>query len=68
MINASGQVAAHEGSMRQRTLLQAEGIAMNQRGRITWRDVAWSGPSSKWVEASGMDPIRLGEIMMSWPG
>lgn len=67
VINASGQVSAHEGSERQRELLTAEGVPMSVSGRIQWRDVRWDGPSVNWVEENGLDPIDLMDIMTGWP-
>lgn len=67
VINASGQVSAHEGSLLQRELLAEEGIAMTDKGRIRWRGVRWSGPNAEWLDTQGLDPIRLMEIMADWP-
>lgn len=68
VINASGQVSAHEGSERQRDLLKAEGVALSASGRLKWRDVRWDGPTPEWVAEQDMDPIALMDIMTGWPG
>lgn len=68
VINASGAVSAHDGSEHQRELLEEEGVRLSASGRIRWRDVRWGGPTEAWVKAQNFDPLRLMDIMATWPG
>ncbi len=63
IINAQGKVSDRkdggDGDLRQRRLLQAEGVHFDDRGRVDFRAVAWRGPGWQWLESQGFDVEEL---------
>jgi methylated-DNA-protein-cysteine methyltransferase-like protein len=47
VVNAQGRISAshaHMGAIRQRALLEAEGVTFNEEGRIDFSKYGWDGP------------------------
>lgn len=52
VINHRGEISRRshgDGSLRQRKLLEAEGIQFDKRGRIDLRKGRWAGPDNKFI-------------------
>ena len=52
VINQRGEISRRshgDGSLRQRKLLEAEGIQFDRRGRIDLQKGRWSGPDTKFI-------------------
>ena len=50
VINYKGEISIRsrgDGSLRQRRLLQAEGVKFDKRGRVNLRKVRWAGPDRR---------------------
>jgi methylated-DNA-protein-cysteine methyltransferase-like protein len=43
VINAHGKISAREGAQRRRTLLEAEGVEFDGRGRVSLAEAGWDG-------------------------
>lgn len=43
--------------LRQRELLEAEGVAFDARGQVLMARHHWRGPDAAWAEARGMHPL-----------
>jgi methylated-DNA-protein-cysteine methyltransferase-like protein len=59
VINRQGQIsprAAGDGTLRQRQLLEAEGIEFDQSGRVDFFEVGWPGPDWEWLERNDFNP------------
>ena len=59
IINASGRISPRgnfDSSVRQRKLLESEGIIFRTNGSVDLRQFGWSGPSWQWLAAHGIDP------------
>ncbi len=59
VLTAQGKISDRkdggDGDLRQRHLLQAEGISFDALGRVDFSTVAWQGPGWHWLEAQGFD-------------
>ena len=59
VINSQGRIADRkdggEGDLRQKRLLEAEGVIFDVKGRVDFAVVAWPGPAWTWLEAEGFD-------------
>lgn len=58
VINSGGRISARrEGgeSPEQARLLRAEGVVLDRLGRVDFAEVAWAGPSWRWLEENGFD-------------
>lgn len=56
VINRQGTIserAGGGGTYRQRRLLETEGVYFDQRGRIDFKQVGWSGPEWTWLKLHG---------------
>jgi len=61
VINSKGAISLPKGSLtaiRQRVLLEAEGIVFDARGRVDFNAVGWDGPNTVWRKAHGLLPPR----------
>ena len=67
VVNSMGKVSDRDGAERQRNRLMAEGIKFSPSGKIKWGTYRWIGPSDKWLEDAGMDPIDFLTIQAGWP-
>jgi len=59
VINRQGQISprsAGDGTLRQRQLLEAEGIEFDQSGRVDFFEVGWHGPDWEWLDRNGFNP------------
>jgi len=56
VINSQGKISLRKGGghLRQRELLEAEGIVFDQKDRIDLDRFGWKGLSSKWLEKHGL--------------
>ncbi len=62
VINRQGKISprgAGDGSLRQRQLLEAEGVIFDQGGRVDFEQVGWPGPDWEWLEQNGFHPAPL---------
>ncbi|MEE8545525.1 MAG: MGMT family protein [Alphaproteobacteria bacterium] len=62
VINADGGISPRRsggGEIRQRRLLEAEGVRFDSRGRVDLETVGWHGPGWDWLERHGYDPGAL---------
>ncbi len=59
VLNARGEVSERSsggGAMRQRRLLQSEGVAFDRHGRVDFERCGWQGPPLDWLERHGFHP------------
>ena len=49
VINSQGKISPRPGAHRQRQLLEAEGVAFDERDRVDFDRVGWDGPPSDWL-------------------
>jgi methylated-DNA-protein-cysteine methyltransferase-like protein len=56
VINAQGKISLPEGegSLKQRQLLEIEGVVFDERGRVDLQRFGWEGPSQDWLRAHGL--------------
>jgi methylated-DNA-protein-cysteine methyltransferase related protein len=56
VINSQGKISLRKGGghMKQRQLLEAEGIIFDQKERLDLDHYAWSGPSKEWLKSHGL--------------
>ncbi len=58
IINSQGKLALRKDggpSTEQRRRLMAEGVNFDGKGRVNFKEVAWPGPSWRWLESKGFD-------------
>jgi len=63
VINSQGKVSARRDGgpdVRQRRLLEAEGVLFDRRDRVDFSIVGWEGPPWWWLEDHGIDILELG--------
>ena len=59
VINAQGKISPRgggDGLLRQRLLLEDEGVHFSQAGRVDFKQVRWDGPDLEWLLDNGFDP------------
>jgi methylated-DNA-protein-cysteine methyltransferase-like protein len=60
VINSQGRISRRregaDGDIRQRRLLEGEGVCFDALDRVDLAAVAWPGPGWDWLEAHGYDP------------
>ena len=60
VINSQGRVSQRregaEGDVRQRRMLEAEGVGFDAYDRVDLAEVTWPGPGWDWLDANGYDP------------
>ena len=59
VINAQGRISQRiqgGGEVRQRRLLEAEGLRFDRTGRVDLDAVRWPGPGWDWLDRHGYDP------------
>jgi len=59
VVNARGGISPRTGGggeMRQRRLLEAEGLSFDAQGRLDLAAHAWAGPGWDWLERHGYEP------------
>jgi methylated-DNA-protein-cysteine methyltransferase-like protein len=56
VINAQGKISLRPGGghIRQRQLLEAEGVQFDDRERVDLARYGWSGPSEEWLKEHGL--------------
>ncbi len=54
VINAQGKISARQGAESQRLLLEAEGVRLDERGKINLKVYGWEGPSLDWLRLNDM--------------
>ena len=59
VINAAGRVSPRPGydGMRQRILLEQEGVIFDEHGRVNLQDYLWT-PLASWLTRHGLRPAR----------
>ncbi len=55
VINREGGISTR--GLRQRELLEAEGVAFDGQGRVILARFRWAGPSAEWVAAHGCNTL-----------
>ena len=66
IVNSSGAIAPRPGAAEQRERLRKEKISFRKNGHVDMGAHQWRGPSSRWIEKSGMDPVDVMEIVSTW--
>ena len=62
VINAQGKISARPGALKQKELLQAEGVEFDDKDRIDFDLYGWGGPDPEWCRARGLfTPKALGK-------
>jgi methylated-DNA-protein-cysteine methyltransferase-like protein len=59
VINRQGKISprgAGDGNLRQRQLLEAEGVIFDEEDRVDFDQVGWYGPDWEWLELNGFNP------------
>ena len=59
VINSQGRISFPEGSknaLRQRSLLEQEGIVFDDKERVDFNKYGWNGPHAAWLEANNLFP------------
>jgi methylated-DNA-protein-cysteine methyltransferase-like protein len=62
VINRQGKIsprAAGDGTLRQRQLLEAEGVDFDEASRVDFEEVGWPGPDWDWLERNGFNPAPM---------
>jgi methylated-DNA-protein-cysteine methyltransferase-like protein len=56
VINSQGKISRRKsgGHIRQRELLEMEGVEFDQRQRVDFGQVGWDGPALEWLQARGL--------------
>jgi len=56
VINSQGKISLRPGggALRQRSLLEAEGIVFDERERVSLKKYGWDGPSQAWLRENGL--------------
>ena len=56
VINAQGKISLRKGAgyLRQRQLLEDEGIVFDQKERVDLKRYSWSGPDEEWLRSHGL--------------
>jgi methylated-DNA-protein-cysteine methyltransferase-like protein len=57
VINSQGKISLRPGGNEQRQLLEAEGVAFDEKGRVNLKRFGWEGPSREWLAAHGLPPL-----------
>lgn len=52
VINSQGKISQRPGAAQQRALLEAEGVAFNDRGQVDFKRFGWNDPSPEWLKAN----------------
>lgn len=58
VITSQSKISPRPGAERQRTLLEAEGVVFDDKGRVDFEVVGWSGPEPEWLAQNGLYPPR----------
>lgn len=59
VINAQGKISIRknsDGHLRQRELLEIEGVEFDSRQRVDLAKYGWAGPDPSWLKAHGLQP------------
>lgn len=62
VVNSDGTISVRRrgmGEIEQRRRLMAEGVTFNERGRVDFKLVGWTGPAWQWLESEGFDVDHL---------
>ena len=54
VINSQGKISPRRGAEVQRWLLEAEGVAFDDRQRINLARFGWAGPAAEWLKANDL--------------
>ena len=64
VINAQGKISARPGAAMQRSLLEAEGVVFDDKGRTDLNVYGWAGPDAAWLKERGyFKPKPLGKAV-----
>ena len=56
IINSKGEISPRPGAEKQRQLLEEEGVAFDERGRVDLKIYGWEGPGATWRKEHGLPP------------
>jgi methylated-DNA-protein-cysteine methyltransferase-like protein len=58
VINSQGEISLRpgQGAVRQRQLLEAEGVEFDDQGRTDFNRFGWEGPDWEWLEQHNFNP------------
>jgi methylated-DNA-protein-cysteine methyltransferase-like protein len=56
VINSKGEISLRSGAEKQRLLLEEEGVAFDDRSRVSLKVYAWEGPEPDWCKEHGFIP------------
>ncbi len=62
VINRQGKISPRgggDGSLRQRQLLEAEGVKFDPQGQVDFAKVGWAGPDWEWLEMNEFYPASF---------
>ena len=66
IVNSSGAIAERPGAGEQRKRLVKEGAPFRKNGNVDIKRCLWRGPSQKWIDRNGRDPLEVMEITAGW--
>jgi alkylated DNA nucleotide flippase Atl1 len=63
VINSQGKISLRKGGgpLRQRELLEVEGVIFDEKERVDLHHFGWAGLSEDWLESRGLIEPRGGE-------
>ena len=53
VINSQGKISFRQSGQSQRKLLEAEGVAFDDRERVDLKRFGWEGPPADWLKVNG---------------
>jgi methylated-DNA-protein-cysteine methyltransferase-like protein len=59
VINSQGKISFPAGSssaLKQRALLESEGVVFTDKGRVDFNVYGWEGPDESWLKERGLYP------------
>ncbi len=67
IVQSPGTIAERLSADVQRRKLEEEGVEFRKSGAVDWSTCRWRGPSQKWIARTSADPVRIMEIIATWP-